>query len=55
MMERFGLREEVISFIIRCADNNGLSEGVLFGSRATGMYSEKSDIDLAISCESRTV
>ncbi len=48
-MNDFGLRREVLDFIIDSARSNGLDQVILFGSRATGTYSEKSDIDLAIS------
>lgn len=47
-MSSFGLRDEVVDFIVDAARANGMSRVVLFGSRARGDYSEKSDIDLAI-------
>lgn len=48
-MGRFGLRDEVVSFIVDAAQAHGIEQLVLFGSRATGRFSEKSDIDLALS------
>ena len=48
-MGRFGLRDEVVSFIVDAARTHGIDELVLFGSRATGSFSNKSDIDLAFS------
>ena len=47
-MSSFGLKDEVVDFIVDAARLNGMSKVVLFGSRARGNYSEKSDIDLAI-------
>lgn len=43
-----GLREEVTAFIVEQARECGLAKVVLFGSRACGRFSEKSDIDLAV-------
>ena len=48
-MANFGLKDEVIAFIRDAARICGMDEVLLFGSRATGRYSEKSDIDLAVS------
>lgn len=48
-MNTYGLKDDVIAFIINAAKEHGLSKVVLFGSRATGKFSEKSDIDLAVS------
>lgn len=45
----FGLRDEVLAFIVGAAQAHGIEQVVLFGSRATGRFSEKSDIDLALS------
>ena len=45
---RFGIKDEALSFIVSAARECGLSEVILFGSRATGKFAEKSDIDLAI-------
>ncbi|MCI9129033.1 MAG: nucleotidyltransferase domain-containing protein [Eggerthellaceae bacterium] len=47
-MEQFGLKREVLDFIAETARSNELERVILFGSRATGTFSEKSDIDLAI-------
>lgn len=47
-MGRFGLRDEVLAFIVEIAQAHGIERLVLFGSRATGRFSEKSDIDLAL-------
>lgn len=47
-MERFGLKDEVINFIIDKAQELQMTKVVLFGSRARNAYSDKSDIDLAI-------
>ena len=48
-MNAYGLKDEVIAFVINKAKECGLSKVIMFGSRATGRFSEKSDIDLAIS------
>ena len=45
---RFGLKPEVLDFIIDQARANEMDEIMIFGSRANGTYSSKSDIDLAI-------
>lgn len=47
-MNRFGLREDIIEFIVDKAKDCGISEVIIFGSLARGDFSEKSDIDLAI-------
>lgn len=47
-MDAYGLREEVIAFIVEKARECGIAKVVLFGSRACGRFSEKSDIDLAV-------
>ena len=47
-MNAYGLRDNVTNFIVDKARECGLSKVILFGSRATGKFSEKSDIDLAI-------
>lgn len=47
-MDAYGLREEVTAFIVEQARECGLAKVVLFGSRAYGRFSEKSDIDLAV-------
>lgn len=48
-MNEFGLDQKVLDFIIDSAKECDMKEVILFGSRATGRFSEKSDIDLAIS------
>ena len=48
IMTSYGLREDVISFIRDSAQQNDMEEVILFGSRARGDFSEKSDIDLAV-------
>ncbi len=48
-MSKFGLRDEVLGFIIAAASEQDMSKVVLFGSRARESYSEKSDIDSVIS------
>lgn len=47
-MTSYGLGEDVLSFIRDSAQQNDVEEVILFGSRARGDFSEKSDIDLAI-------
>lgn len=47
-MGAYGLREEVTAFIVERARECGLEKVVLFGSRASNRFSEKSDIDLAV-------
>ena len=48
-MNKFGLSEEVLAFIVDTARELDVSKVVLFGSRAKATYSDKSDIDLAVS------
>ena len=48
-MNEFGLKQAVLDFIIEAARECDMDEVVLFGSRATGRFAPKSDIDLAIS------
>lgn len=48
-MNAFGLKDEVLAFIVDAAKDCDMSEVILFGSRAKGTFSEKSDIDLAVS------
>lgn len=45
----FGLNDTLLDFISHNAREYNVSRLVLFGSRAKGTYTEKSDIDLAIS------
>ena len=47
-MAQYGLRDEVLEFIVESAKRYGLKKVSLYGSRAKGTYREKSDIDLAI-------
>lgn len=47
-MSEFGLKKDVIDFIVNTADKMDISRVVLFGSRAKNAYSPKSDIDLAV-------
>ncbi|WP_302961699.1 nucleotidyltransferase domain-containing protein [uncultured Adlercreutzia sp.] len=47
-MDAYGLREEVTAFIVEQARECGIAKVILFGSRASGRFSKKSDIDLAI-------
>lgn len=48
-MNAYGLKDEIPAFIIDKAKELNMRKVVLFGSRANGRFSEKSDIDLAIS------
>ncbi len=50
-MNAFGLKDDVLAFIIDAAKECDMSEVILFGSRAKGNFTQKSDIDLAISGE----
>lgn len=43
------LDERLASDIIRLAKKNAIKKVILFGSRARGDHSERSDIDLAVS------
>lgn len=45
----FGLNDTLLDFILQSARECNVSRLILFGSRAKGTYTEKSDIDLAIS------
>lgn len=47
-MDDFGLKENVIDFIVKQARDLQMDSVILFGSRANGTYANKSDIDLAI-------
>ena len=47
-MARYGLRDEILDFIVESAKRYGLKKVILYGSRAKRIYREKSDIDLAI-------
>ena len=46
---KYSLDERVEKDIIGIAKKNGIKKVILFGSRARGDYSERSDIDLAVS------
>ncbi len=46
---KYNLPERVEKDIVKIAKNNGVKKVILFGSRARGTNSERSDIDLAIS------
>lgn len=46
--EHTGLRSQILEEIIYFAQTYNLSKVILFGSRARGDYSPKSDIDLAV-------
>jgi predicted nucleotidyltransferase len=45
---KYNLPEKVESEIIRYAKKNNIEKVILFGSRARGTNSERSDIDLAV-------
>lgn len=47
-MERSDLKREVVSYITDMAEELALERVVLFGSRARGDFSDRSDIDLAV-------
>ena len=47
-MAQYGLRDEILDFIVESAKRFNLKKVILYGSRAKGTYREKSDIDLAI-------
>lgn len=46
---KYNLDKRVEEDIIRIARKNGIKKVILFGSRARGTNSERSDIDLAVS------
>lgn len=46
---KYDLDKRVEDDIIRIAGKNGIKKVILFGSRARGTNSERSDIDLAVS------
>lgn len=46
---KYDLDTRVENDIIRIAEKNGIKKIILFGSRARGTNSERSDIDLAVS------
>jgi predicted nucleotidyltransferase len=45
---KYNLPEKVESEIIRYAKKNNIEKVILFGSRARGTNSERSDVDLAV-------
>ena len=45
-MAQYGLRDEILEFIVESAKRYGLKKVILYGSRAKGTYREKNDIDL---------
>lgn len=47
--EKSGIKPLVLNEIVSLARRHGLSQVVLFGSRARGSYQRTSDIDLAVS------
>lgn len=46
---KYNLPERVIKDITVLADKHGVEKVILFGSRARGTHSERSDIDIAVS------
>ncbi len=46
---KYDLDQRVVEDIIRIAKENAINKVILFGSRARGGNSERSDIDLAVS------
>ena len=46
---KYNIPDRVMHDIIRFAKKNGVTKVVLFGSRARGTHTERSDIDLAVS------
>lgn len=46
---QYNLPERVLKDIMTFAQRNDIQKVVLFGSRARGVHTEKSDIDLAVS------
>ncbi len=51
-MADLGITDDVLAFIQRTAHALSMDQVILFGSRAKGSFTEKSDIDLAFSGES---
>lgn len=47
-MGQTGIKSQVIQEICCLAEKHNVQKVILFGSRARGDYSEKSDIDLAV-------
>ena len=48
-LEDTGIKSAVVEYIRACASRYGVQKVILFGSRARGDHSPKSDIDLAVS------
>lgn len=48
MMEKTGIREQVLEEICSLAQKYDVQKVILFGSRARGDYKRTSDIDLAV-------
>ncbi len=46
---KYNIPDRVMHDIIHFAKKNGVTKVILFGSRARGTHTERSDIDLAIS------
>ncbi|MCD7981789.1 MAG: nucleotidyltransferase domain-containing protein [Clostridiales bacterium] len=46
---RYNIPERVFRDIVRFAEDHGMEKVILFGSRARGDYTERSDIDIAVS------
>lgn len=46
---KYNLPDRVLSDICTFADNNKVKKVILFGSRAKGTFTERSDIDIAVS------
>lgn len=47
-MNKFGLRDEIIESVTDFAKKRGIEKIILFGSRARGDHSPRSDIDIAV-------
>lgn len=46
---KYNIPDRVMHDIFRFAQKNGITKVILFGSRARGTHTERSDIDLAVS------
>lgn len=46
---RYNLPDRVVRDIVKFAQKNGIKKVILFGSRARGTHTKRSDIDLAVS------
>ncbi len=47
-MNKYGLRDEIIESVTDFAKKRGIEKIILFGSRARGDHSPRSDIDIAV-------